>query len=54
MKNSKVRGLKEYQLLQKKTSVKLKTAAETQTENRHFLKSEKHLNRPAFTLKKKN
>lgn len=29
MKNSKVRGLKEYQLLQKKTSVKLKTAAET-------------------------
>ena len=53
MKNSRVRGLKAYQLLQKKTSVKLKTAAVTQKENRHFLKNEKHLNKP-FTLKKKN
>ena len=53
MKNSRVRGLIAYQLLQKKT-VKLKTAAETQRENRHFLKNEKHLNKPAFTLKKEN
>lgn len=53
MKNSRVRGLKPHQLLQKKTSVKLKTAAVTQTENRHFLKNEKHLNKP-FTLKQKN
>ena len=53
MKNSRVRGLKAYQLLQKKTSVKLKTAAVTQTENRNFLKNEKHINKP-LTLKKKN